>query len=65
MFGVFAPDGPERCSELPVLRYSVEDLAAFLGDDFMLVAERRELHRTPKGVAQPFQWAIFARRGHS
>src|SRR4051794_12496260 len=30
----FAPDGPERCSGLPVVRYDGRSLAAVLGDAF-------------------------------
>lgn len=58
----FAEDGPEQCSGLPVARYSAEGLAAALGDRFRVVAERRELHRTPAGGVQPFTW-IAARAG--
>ena len=60
--GCFAPDGPDSCSGLPVNRYSAEDLAATLGDDWALVATEREGHHTPAGGIQPFTWAAFRRR---
>lgn len=52
----FAEDGPERCSGLPVSRYSPEELAAVLGVGFHVVESRREVHTTPAGVVQPFTW---------
>lgn len=57
----FAPDGPEQCSRLPVRRYGAADLVAALGDDLVLLEERREVHVTPAGVEQPFTW-VLARR---
>lgn len=61
VMATFAPDGPEWCSGLPVTRYSANQLIAFLGGHFTVVDERREVHTTPGGVAQPFTW-IAARR---
>ncbi len=63
LLGVFAEDGPERCSGLPVLRYSAGRLSSLLGEEFELVAERQERHVTPGGAEQPFQWAAFKRAG--
>lgn len=56
ILGTFAPDGPEACSGLPVVRYGVEDLAASLGPGFRVVRACRELHLTPAGKVQPFTW---------
>ena len=53
--GTFASDGPTHCSGLPVRRYSPEALADLLGD-VDLVEQRREVHHTPGGMAQPFTW---------
>ena len=61
VIGVFAEEGPDRCSGLPVVRYSARELATLLGRDFDVVATRREEHVTPGGVVQPFSW-IAARR---
>jgi hypothetical protein len=57
----FAPEGPSHCSGLPVRRYSIGALAAFLGDAFDLVHADRAQHTTPGGVGQPFTWAAFRR----
>jgi hypothetical protein len=62
IFGCFAPDGPHSCSGLPVARYSSEDLAATLGDDWTLIATEREEHYTPAGGTQPFTWTAFRRQ---
>jgi trans-aconitate methyltransferase len=60
--GTFAPDAPDRCSGLPVTRYSAPELAALLGADFNVVATRREEHLTPAGKVQPFTWIASRRR---
>ena len=57
----FALDGPERCSGLPVQRYSPETLAAELGAGFNLLEQHQEEHRTPAGKLQRFQYSVFAR----
>ena len=59
--GCFAPDGPHRCSGLPVARYGPGDLAAELGPDWALVAGDREEHTTPAGRTQPFTWVALRR----
>jgi len=60
-FVTFAPDGPERCSGLPVQRYSPDMLAATLGPKFVLRDGWRQHHTTPSGAAQAFTWALFQR----
>jgi SAM-dependent methyltransferase len=61
IIATFAADGPERCSGLPVVRYSPEALAAELGDEFRLIETAPYLHRTPWGSVQSFQYSRFAR----
>jgi 2-polyprenyl-3-methyl-5-hydroxy-6-metoxy-1,4-benzoquinol methylase len=48
----FAPDGPERCSGLEVVRYSPESLHSEFGDEFEVVESARETHHTPFGTEQ-------------
>lgn len=57
----FSLDGPERCSGLPVQRYSPASLASELGPDFRLVDQRSEDHTTPAGKQQLFQYSVFRR----
>ena len=52
----FAEDGPERCSGLPVMRYSATELHAEFGEAFSLVAHQREAHQTPFGSVQQFTY---------
>lgn len=61
IIATFAPEGPDRCSGLPVARYSPESLATELGTDFRLMESVRHTHVTPWGTAQPFQYSRFAR----
>lgn len=57
----FAPDGPERCSGLPVARRSAADIAALFAPTFTLVQERIERHCTPSGREQSFVYALLER----
>jgi SAM-dependent methyltransferase len=65
VISTFAADGPERCSGLPVARYSPDSLAAMLGalapGLFRPVSSARHLHRTPSGAGQRFQTSILRR----
>lgn len=61
IIATFAPEGPDRCSGLPVARYSPESLATELGPDFRLMESVRHTHVTPWGTAQAFQYSRFAR----
>jgi trans-aconitate methyltransferase len=61
ILATFAEDGPERCTGLPVRRYSADALAAELGSGFHLVRHTRETHQTPWGSEQSFTWAAFRR----
>jgi SAM-dependent methyltransferase len=61
IIATFALDGPEKCSGLPVARYSAASLAATLGHGYALLEYRRHMHRTPWGTAQAFQYSRFVR----
>jgi SAM-dependent methyltransferase len=62
VIATFAPDGPEKCSGLPVRRYSPEMLAAELGAEFSLVDARTHRHYTPWGAVQSFQYSRLLKR---
>lgn len=57
----FAPDGPEKCSGLPVCRYSADALAQQFAEGFEFVKEVRDTHITPSGKPQAFTYAMFRR----
>ncbi|RLP25937.1 class I SAM-dependent methyltransferase [Mesorhizobium sp. YM1C-6-2] len=61
VIATFALDGPERCSGLPVMRYDPAGLAEVLGPSFELVGQRRNVHTTPWGSPQSFQFSLFRR----
>jgi len=61
VIATFALDGPEKCSGLEVRRYDGSTLAAELGPRFRLVKSVLELHHTPWGAAQSFQYSLFRR----
>lgn len=63
VIGTFAPDGPEKCSGLPIRRYDAASLGAVLGQEFQLVDSRRHDHVTPWGATQRFQFSTFRREG--
>ncbi len=62
IIATFAPDGPERCSGLPVARYDADSLARTLGPAFQIVSTRRHVHVTPSNARQAFQFSVFRHR---
>jgi SAM-dependent methyltransferase len=61
IIGTFAPDGPERCSGLPVVRHDASSIGGVLGSSFALIESRRHDHQTPGGTLQRFQFSRFQR----
>jgi SAM-dependent methyltransferase len=62
VIATFGPQGPTRCSGLPVRRYGAENLLSVLGEDFVLASARLATHRTPSGASQQFLYARLLRR---
>jgi SAM-dependent methyltransferase len=50
----FGLDGPEKCSGLPVKRYSPDGLHGEFGPAFELIEHTQEAHTTPMGSIQHF-----------
>jgi hypothetical protein len=61
VIGSFALDGPEKCSGLEVRRYDGPKLALELGPQFSLLKSESEIHVTPWGKQQSFQFSLFRR----
>ena len=61
IIATFAPDGPEKCSGLPVARYDGASLARTLGAAFKLLHSQRHEHATPWDSRQIFQFSVFRR----
>lgn len=63
VIATFGPDGPERCSGLPVVRYDEEDIAKVFDGLLRLEGSASEDHTTPSGAHQVFMFYRFARNG--
>ena len=66
IIATFADDGPEKCSGLPVIRYTPERLAReldrLLPNVFEMIEAKRHMHITPKGNRQSFQYSVFKKK---
>jgi SAM-dependent methyltransferase len=58
---VFAANGPEQCSGLPVACHDVASLESCFETGFRLIESFQYDHCTPWGVTQPFTYALFRR----
>jgi len=61
ILATFAPDGPDKRSGLPVVRYSRESTARELGDDLDLVEAASHTHATPWARRSRFRICRFRR----
>jgi SAM-dependent methyltransferase len=61
IIATFALDGPEKCSGLPVQRYDGRTLARELGAGLALLQSQPDIHVTPWGKPQSFNYAVFVR----
>jgi len=59
IIGTFAPDGPEKCSGLPVARYDAALLVERLGPGYRLLTSIYHDHHTPWGAVQRFHFGVF------
>lgn len=57
----FGPDGPQKCSGLPVRRYSVDKFRELLGAEFELLDHAIDEHTTPGGATQQFLYTRWER----
>ena len=64
VLATFGPDGPTRCSGLPVRRYDAGELLRLLGGEFHPVATRLHVHTTPSGERQQFLYLLAHRTPH-
>jgi len=65
ILATFGPQGPTRCSGLPVQRYAAADLDALLAPRYRLVRSEIEDHRTPAGQPQQFLYGWWRAAGAS
>ncbi len=66
IIATFALDGPEKCSGLPVQRYSGESLTQKIEEyapgQFARLKTVHQTHTTPKGASQEFQISVFRKQ---
>jgi SAM-dependent methyltransferase len=62
IIGSFSENGPEKCSGLPVRRYSKTSLVEELSDGFELIQCLTEQHITPFETAQEFVFCSFRKK---
>ena len=61
VIGTFAEDGPEKCSNLPVQRYSQKALTDLLKPSFTKIRCVNQVHQTPFNTLQSFTFCSFKR----
>lgn len=61
ILATFGPQGPLKCSGLEVCRYDDHSLATEIGPQFRLIESLIEMHQTPSGGQQQFQYCHFIR----
>lgn len=62
IISTFAESGPQQCSNLPVVRYTPENLQREFGHDFVLREHAFETHITPFETQQAFVYCRFERK---
>jgi SAM-dependent methyltransferase len=62
VIGTFSDKGPDKCSGLPVQRYTEETLALQLGEEFTKIKCMQEDHTTPFDTKQHFLFCAFRRK---
>ncbi len=62
ILGTFSVNGPEKCSGLPVNRYSESTMEETFGTVFKKVRCFEELHQTPFHTEQVFQFCLFSKQ---
>ena len=60
--GTFSEKGPEKCSGLPVHRYSQQQLTNALSQNFKKIKCIEEIHQTPFNTSQSFTFCSFQKK---
>lgn len=61
LISTFAVGGPTQCSGLDVVQYDCKSMGKLLGEEFVCIRQETEVHRTPGGGDQLFQYCLFRR----
>ncbi len=63
ILSAFAKDGPDKCSNLNVRQYDAALVREEFGEGFDLLQETSEIHQTPWGKDQKFEYFLLKRKG--
>lgn len=61
IMGTFSPNGPLKCSGLPIQQYAAADLASLFAPEYTLVRSEEYMHVTPAGNTQAFTFVELQR----
>jgi len=59
IIATFSPQGPEKCSGLDIVQYDASRISEVLGPAYVLLEQQEELHVTPSGGEQWFNYFRF------
>jgi hypothetical protein len=62
ILGTFSPDGPLKCSGLPIRQYDAATLVSLFAPEYQLVKAEALTHVTPTGGEQAFTFVHLGRR---
>ncbi len=62
IIATFSPEGPKQCSNLDIVQYDAPKICEQLGSDFQLQQAIEEVHVTPSGARQCFNYFVFGYR---
>ena len=61
ILATFGPNGPNKCSGLDVMNYDQETLSKELGEAFVCLGSKIEIHQTPFKTEQEFLYCWYQR----
>ncbi len=65
ILGTFSEKGPEKCSNLPVVRYDAAQINIIFQEDFEQIYRQNQEHPTPFGTIQDFLFTGYKKINHT
>src|SRR3990167_216046 len=62
IIATFAKDGPQKCTKLNIMQHDNASIKQEFGDEFVLLQNQLETHRTPNGSEQRFIYFVLRRK---
>ena len=60
VIGTFSPNGPKKCSGIPVKQYNEQEIERIFCPYFEVLGSEREIHKTPFNTKQEFLFTRFS-----